>query len=55
MQKQNELKVRANYNGQEYTVKLVGDSAEKVNDILLAEIRGKPFDAVTDVLQESRM
>ena len=38
---QSVLRVKANYNGQEFTIKLVGENAEKMADSLLGAIKGK--------------
>lgn len=41
MAEQSVLRVKANYNGQEFTIKLVGENAEKMADSLLGAIKGK--------------
>lgn len=49
MENQDVLKVRANYNGQEFSVRLVGEQAEKMADSLLSAIKGKTAkDTITD-------
>lgn len=49
MSEQNVLKVRANYNGQEFALKLVGAQAERMADSLLDAIKGKsPKNEITD-------
>ena len=40
-EKQDTLRISANYNGTTYTVKFIGEKAENINDLLLDEIKNK--------------
>ena len=40
-EKQDTLRISANYNGTTYTVKFIGEKAESINDLLLDEIKNK--------------
>lgn len=37
--KNNELKIRASYNGKEYSVKFVGEQASKINNLIINELK----------------